>query len=179
MVRRSTDRHKATHDRSRCDRTGGASRACRASRQARALRRRGALFWHLLVRGAVLLMFTLGIYRFWLTTDIRRFLWSNTELAGETLRIYRHRARAPARLPDGDRDPGAALYGVLLHRAQLGADRRGFRIAELRCCWPCSANTPSIGRGAIASPARSIAACGFTRPARRGATRSAAYSGGA
>ena len=28
---------------------------------------------------------TLGIYRFWLTTDMRRFLWSNTEVAGETL----------------------------------------------------------------------------------------------
>src|SRR5713226_8183718 len=42
------------------------------------------IFWHLLVRGAVMLMFTLGIYRFWLTTDIRRYLWSNTELAGES-----------------------------------------------------------------------------------------------
>jgi len=42
------------------------------------------VFWRLLVHGAVLLMFTLGIYRFWLTTDIRRFLWSNTELAGES-----------------------------------------------------------------------------------------------
>jgi uncharacterized membrane protein YjgN (DUF898 family) len=41
-------------------------------------------FWRLLVRGAVLLMVTLGIYRFWLTTDIRRFLWSNTELLGVT-----------------------------------------------------------------------------------------------
>jgi uncharacterized membrane protein YjgN (DUF898 family) len=41
-------------------------------------------FWLLLARGAVLLMLTLGIYRFWLTTDIRRFLWANTELAGET-----------------------------------------------------------------------------------------------
>jgi uncharacterized membrane protein YjgN (DUF898 family) len=41
-------------------------------------------FWRLLARGAVLLMFTLGVYRFWLTTDIRRFLWSNTELLGET-----------------------------------------------------------------------------------------------
>ena len=29
-------------------------------------------------------MFTLGIYRFWLTTDVRRFLWSNTDLSGET-----------------------------------------------------------------------------------------------
>jgi uncharacterized membrane protein YjgN (DUF898 family) len=41
-------------------------------------------FWRLLARGAVLLMATLGIYRFWLTTDVRRFLWSNTELAGES-----------------------------------------------------------------------------------------------
>jgi uncharacterized membrane protein YjgN (DUF898 family) len=41
-------------------------------------------FWRLLTRGAVLLMFTLGIYRFWLTTDIRRHLWSSTELAGES-----------------------------------------------------------------------------------------------
>jgi uncharacterized membrane protein YjgN (DUF898 family) len=41
-------------------------------------------FWRLLARGAVLLMFTLGIYRFWLTTDIRRYLWANTELAGES-----------------------------------------------------------------------------------------------
>jgi uncharacterized membrane protein YjgN (DUF898 family) len=43
-----------------------------------------AAFWRLLSYGAVLLMVTLGIYRFWLTTDIRRFLWSNTELAGES-----------------------------------------------------------------------------------------------
>lgn len=42
-------------------------------------------YWRLLVRGAVLLMVTLGIYRFWLMTDVRRFLWSNTEIAGESL----------------------------------------------------------------------------------------------
>ena len=35
-------------------------------------------------RGSLLADVTLGIYRFWLTTDIRRFLWSNTELAGES-----------------------------------------------------------------------------------------------
>jgi uncharacterized membrane protein YjgN (DUF898 family) len=39
----------------------------------------------LLARGAVLLALTLGIYRFWLATDMRRFLWSNTEIAGERL----------------------------------------------------------------------------------------------
>ncbi len=44
----------------------------------------GGVFWRLLARGAVLLMFTLGIYRFWLTTDIRRYLWSNTEIANES-----------------------------------------------------------------------------------------------
>src|SRR4249920_4001466 len=42
-------------------------------------------YWRLLIRGAALLMITLGIYRFWLMTDVRRFLWSNTEIAGETL----------------------------------------------------------------------------------------------
>ena len=42
-------------------------------------------FWRLLVRGAVLLFVTLGIYRFWLATDVRRFLWSNTEVAGDGL----------------------------------------------------------------------------------------------
>ena len=41
-------------------------------------------FWRLVARGALLLMVTLGIYRFWLTTDIRRYLWSNTELAGDS-----------------------------------------------------------------------------------------------
>jgi len=45
---------------------------------------RGKTFCRLLSHGAVLLMLTLGIYRFWLTTDIRRYLWSNTELAGES-----------------------------------------------------------------------------------------------
>jgi uncharacterized membrane protein YjgN (DUF898 family) len=44
-----------------------------------------APYWRLLVRGAVLLMFTFGIYRFWLVTDMRRFLWANTEIAGDTL----------------------------------------------------------------------------------------------
>src|SRR4029079_4327963 len=42
-------------------------------------------YWRLLVRGAALLAVTLGIYRFWFATDIRRFLWSNTEVAGETM----------------------------------------------------------------------------------------------
>ena len=39
-------------------------------------------YWRPLIRGTALLMVTLGIYRFWLATDVRRFLWSNTEIAG-------------------------------------------------------------------------------------------------
>jgi len=46
---------------------------------------REAAYWRLRVKGAALSMFTLGIYRFWFATDIRRYLWSNTEIAGETL----------------------------------------------------------------------------------------------
>src|SRR5882672_8399536 len=42
-------------------------------------------FWRLLIRGGALLAVTLGIYRFWLATDTRRFLWSNTEVAGDGL----------------------------------------------------------------------------------------------
>ncbi|MBX3552070.1 MAG: DUF898 family protein [Pseudolabrys sp.] len=42
-------------------------------------------YWRLLTRGALLLMVTLGIYRFWLTTDVRRFLWSSTEVNGESI----------------------------------------------------------------------------------------------
>jgi uncharacterized membrane protein YjgN (DUF898 family) len=42
-------------------------------------------YWRLLSRGAALLLLTLGIYRFWLMTDVRRFLWCHTEIDGETL----------------------------------------------------------------------------------------------
>jgi uncharacterized membrane protein YjgN (DUF898 family) len=42
-------------------------------------------FFGLLVRGSLLLLLTLGIYRFWLATDVRRFLWGHTEVAGELL----------------------------------------------------------------------------------------------
>ena len=42
-------------------------------------------FWRLLRRGAVLLLLTLGIYRFWLATEVRRSLWNHTEIAGNYL----------------------------------------------------------------------------------------------
>jgi uncharacterized membrane protein YjgN (DUF898 family) len=38
-----------------------------------------------MIRGGVLQAITLGIYRFWLFTDMRRFLWASTEVEGESL----------------------------------------------------------------------------------------------
>ncbi|HUC48709.1 MAG TPA: DUF898 family protein [Xanthobacteraceae bacterium] len=46
---------------------------------------RETAYWRLRIKGAALLMLTLGLYRFWFATDVRRFLWSNTEIAGDTL----------------------------------------------------------------------------------------------
>src|ERR1700730_1029741 len=42
-------------------------------------------YWRLMIRGGALQAITLGIYRFWLFTDMRRFLWAGTEVEGETL----------------------------------------------------------------------------------------------
>jgi uncharacterized membrane protein YjgN (DUF898 family) len=42
-------------------------------------------YWRLRIKGAALVVVTLGIYRFWLATDVRRYLWSNTEISGDTL----------------------------------------------------------------------------------------------
>jgi uncharacterized membrane protein YjgN (DUF898 family) len=40
-------------------------------------------FLRLVARGALLELVTLGFYRFWLATDIRRHLWSNTSVNGD------------------------------------------------------------------------------------------------
>jgi uncharacterized membrane protein YjgN (DUF898 family) len=42
-------------------------------------------YFRLLSRDAVQLVATLGLYRFWVASDIRRYLWSNTEIAGDEL----------------------------------------------------------------------------------------------
>ncbi|MDB5534639.1 MAG: hypothetical protein JWO28_2954, partial [Hyphomicrobiales bacterium] len=43
----------------------------------------GGTFFRMLARGAMLLLVTFGFYRFWLSTSIRRHLWSRTSVAGE------------------------------------------------------------------------------------------------
>ncbi len=40
-------------------------------------------FSNLVTRGAALELITIGFYRFWLATDIRRHLWSNTLIGGD------------------------------------------------------------------------------------------------
>jgi uncharacterized membrane protein YjgN (DUF898 family) len=42
-------------------------------------------FRRLVFRGALLELITLGIYRFWLATDIRRYMWHNTSVDGDAL----------------------------------------------------------------------------------------------
>jgi uncharacterized membrane protein YjgN (DUF898 family) len=49
-------------------------------------------FRRLVTRGALLELVTVGFYRFWLTTDIRRHLWSNTSIDGDAAE-YTGRAR--------------------------------------------------------------------------------------
>jgi len=43
------------------------------------------VFRRLVTRGALLELVTFGFYRFWLTTDMRRYLWSNTEIDRDAL----------------------------------------------------------------------------------------------
>ncbi len=42
-------------------------------------------FRRLVMRGALLELVTVGFYRFWLATDMRRHLWSSTSVAGDAL----------------------------------------------------------------------------------------------
>lgn len=45
----------------------------------------GSAFFGLLLRGLLLMVVSLGIYRFWLTAEIRRFYWGATAADGEAL----------------------------------------------------------------------------------------------
>jgi uncharacterized membrane protein YjgN (DUF898 family) len=45
----------------------------------------GREYFRILARDTLALVVTLGIYRFWVATNMRRYLWSRTDLAGEQL----------------------------------------------------------------------------------------------
>jgi len=63
-------------------------------------------FRRLVVHGAFLELVTFGFYRFWLTTDIRRHLWTHTEIDGDALE-YNGRGKE-------------LLFGFLIAMAVLG-----------------------------------------------------------
>ena len=42
-------------------------------------------YFRILARDTLALVVTLGMYRFWVATNMRRYLWSRTDLAGEQL----------------------------------------------------------------------------------------------
>ena len=65
-----------------------------------------ATFRRLVMRGAFLELVTFGFYRFWVTTDIRRHLWSHTEIDGDALE-YTGRGKE-------------LLFGFLIAMAILG-----------------------------------------------------------
>jgi uncharacterized membrane protein YjgN (DUF898 family) len=67
---------------------------------------RNSAFRRLVTRGALLELITFGFYRFWLTTDIRRHLWSRTEIDGDALE-YTGRGKE-------------LLFGFLIALAVLG-----------------------------------------------------------
>ncbi len=108
-----------------------------------------------------------GIYRFWLATDIRRFLWSNTEVAGDGLE-YIGTARE---LLLGFLIAIALLIpinGLFFLGAFAGASSRNCPAWPRSRRWPCLASLRSTARGVTASPARSIAVSASIRPDRRG-----------
>ena len=45
----------------------------------------GREYFRILARDTLALIVTLGMYRFWVATNMRRYLWSRTDLAGEQL----------------------------------------------------------------------------------------------
>jgi uncharacterized membrane protein YjgN (DUF898 family) len=108
-----------------------------------------AHYWRLMIRGAVLLLFTLGIYRFWLATDQRRFLWANTEIAGDALE-YAGTARE---LLVGFLVAIAVLVPIYavssLPRSMPGFSAR-CRARWPSWCSPCSRISRSTARAAIA-----------------------------
>src|SRR5215813_1827170 len=67
---------------------------------------RDGAFRRLVVRGAFLELITFGFYRFWLTTDIRRHLWTHTEVDSDALE-YIGRGKE-------------LLFGFLIAMAMLG-----------------------------------------------------------
>ena len=73
-------------------------------------------FRRLVTRGAGLELITVGFYRFWLATDIRRHLWSNTMIDGDAAEYTGRGPRIADRVSVRAGDPGADLSGLFSRR---------------------------------------------------------------
>ena len=104
-------------------------------------------FFHLVKRGAGLELITLGFYRFWLATDMRRHLWSNTHVDGDAAE-YTGRARE---LLIGFLVALAILVPVYLAYFLVGLEAELRRSPVFRSSrfFTCSGNSRSSARGAI------------------------------
>ena len=106
-------------------------------------------FRRLVTRGAALELVTVGFYRFWLATDIRRHLWSNTHVDGDAAE-YTGRGKE---LLIGFLFALAILVPVYLAYFLVSLEASASRRSPAFRCSPssmCSASSRSFGRGAIA-----------------------------
>jgi uncharacterized membrane protein YjgN (DUF898 family) len=88
-------------------------------------------FFRLVARGAGLELVTVGFYRFWLVTDIRRHLWSNTLIDGDAAE-YTGRARE-------------LLIGFLIALAVLAPIYLAYFLAGLEAArWQAFAGLPLL-----------------------------------
>ena len=97
--------------------------------------------------GAALEFVTLGFYRFWLVTDIRRHLWSNTVVEGDAAE-YTGRGRE---LLIGFLIALAILVPIYLGYFLISVEAEHCRRSPAFRWWPpstCSASSRSIARAA-------------------------------
>jgi Bacterial protein of unknown function (DUF898) len=105
-------------------------------------------FRRLVARGAGLELITVGFYRFWLATDIRRHLWSNTAIDGDAAE-YTGRGRE---LLIGFLFALAILVPIYLDTfwsASKSSASRPSRVCRCSCFSICSDNSQSTARGGI------------------------------
>ncbi len=106
-------------------------------------------FRRLVTRGAGLELVTVGFYRFWLATDIRRHLWSNTYIDGDAAE-YTGRGKE---LLLGFLIAMAILVPVYLAYFVAGVEAERFKaLPQFRwcCSFMRSGSSRSIARDAIA-----------------------------
>ena len=166
----------STHDHLRCDRTRGANRR-RAPQGNAASAGEPRAFWRLLAHGAVLLMLTLGIYRFWLRhPGYSPFPMVEHRSGGRKLRIYRNGTRS-------------LRLGFLIAIAYLLLLYAGFFLGYAQP-WGTGTSSPALlvltvlghyavyRRALSVSPAQSIAACASTRAMARAMPSAPGVPGG-